>query len=366
MDTLLGITFDLWKKILADNQYQVDPAYFPRAIKLTFISLFNSRMKKKEEARFGPQIEQTTIEHPPIFIVGHWRSGTTLLHNLFALDDQFIYPNLYEVSNPYTFLVQEDVISRRLENRKMRKRPMDNVMVAYNSPAEDEFAINNMCLLSPIMGWSFPRREAYYDRYLTLREVAPEERRIWKSVFFTFLKKLVFRYGNRRILLKSPTHTARLSLILEMFPNARFIHIHRNPFVVFRSTQRLYRTAVPLSYLQHPIPEQTDAGIIRRYKQLYDAFFADVDLIPRENFYELSFEQLEKEPIVVLEQIYRHFHLPGFDAVLPKLERYVQSMKSYQKNVHAPLPPELRERIADQWRKCFEAWGYEIYSSVEK
>ncbi|NOX37602.1 MAG: sulfotransferase [Calditrichaeota bacterium] len=366
MDTLLGITFDLWQKILKDNRFQVDPQYFPRALKLTFISLYNSRMKKKEDRLFGEQIQQVNIDQPPIFIIGHWRSGTTLLHNLFALDDQFIYPNLYEVSNPYTFLTQEDVIARRLENRKARKRPMDNVMVAYNSPAEDEFAINNMCLLSPIMGWSFPRREEVYDRYLTFKQASAAERAQWKAVLETFLKKLVLRYGNRQLVLKSPTHTARISLLLELFPNARFIHIHRNPYVVFRSTQKLYQTAVPLSYLQRPIPEKIDEGIIKRYRLMYDAFFEDVDLIPRDHFLETSFERLEKEPIAVMEQIYRHFHLRGFDALLPKLERYVQSMRTYKKNVHAPLPPALRDRIREQWGKCFEAWGYEVYSPVEE
>ena len=35
----------------------------------------------------------------------------------------------------------------------------------------------------------------------------------------------------KRIVLKSPAHTARVRVLLELFPKARFVHIIRDPVV---------------------------------------------------------------------------------------------------------------------------------------
>ena len=39
---------------------------------------------------------------------------------------------------------------------------------------------------------------------------------------------------------QSPAHTARLKLLHELFPEAKFIHISRNPFEVYQSTSKLF------------------------------------------------------------------------------------------------------------------------------
>ena len=79
------------------------------------------------------------------------------------------------------------------------------------------------------------------------------------------MRKLTFKYG-RPLVLKSPPHTARIRLLLEMFPEARFVHIHRHPYQVFRSCRHYHDTAVWYSYLQKPDTSLNDDRIIRRYE----------------------------------------------------------------------------------------------------
>jgi hypothetical protein len=356
MDNLRGIAAPEWQQLLRENNYRIAPRFWNRAWAVTMLSLRNSRARREEHARFGAAVEAATPA-PPLFILGHWRNGTTLLHELLALDEQFAYPNLFEVSNPHAFLVWEAQVARELEGAAARRRPMDAMEVTFRSPGEDEAALAVSSLRSPVLAWAFPRREAHYDRYYTFNGVPPAEVAAWKAALVWFCKKLTFRYG-RPLVLKSPPHTARVRLLLEVFPDARFVHIHRDPYAVFRSTQQLYARAVPLSQLQTRDPALVDAGIIRRYAEMYEAFFAQQPRIPAGRYCEVRFEELERDIVGQVGAIYEQLGLPGFARLEPKLRQYAAARAGYQKNRHQPLAPPLRARIAQAWQASFAAWGY--------
>jgi hypothetical protein len=38
----------------------------------------------------------------------------------------------------------------------------------------------------------------------------------------------------------------------------------------------------------------------------------------------------------------------------------VESLSGYKKNTLPELSPDLRERIATEWRRCFEEWDYPV------
>lgn len=356
MDNLRGITASRWLRLLAENRFAVSSNYLGRARILTLISLRNSRLKRAEDAKYQAPIEQASVQ-PPIFILGHWRSGTTLMHELLALDERFAYPNQLHVANPETFLSIEPEVEAEFSAAEVRTRPMDNMLVNYKSPGEDEAALAVMSLRSPVVAWAFPRREAFYDRFHSFDEATSEETERWCEALNYFLKKLSYRYG-KPLVLKSPPHTARIKLLLSMFPQARFIHIARNPYTVFRSTQQLYTKAVPFSHLQTIDPASVDAGILRRYTLMYDAYFAGRELIPPGQLHELRFEDLERDMVGQLEQTYAALKLGDFAPVRPQIEQYQQSKADYQKNQHKPLAEPMRSQVAGAWRRSFEQWEY--------
>jgi hypothetical protein len=291
-------------------------------------------------------------------VLGHWRTGTTHLQNLLAQDtDQFAYANTYQVVNPHTFLRTEEVHTRRFAWLVPSKRPMDNMALSFQTPQEDEFAPCLMSLRSLYLGISFARREEQYSRYLTFRDVPREELEEWKAAFTWFLKKLTFKY-HRPLVLKSPPHTARIRLLLEMFPEARFVHIHRNPYTVFQSFRHYFDTAMWYTYLQRPDLPGIDDRLIRRYNVLYDAFFAERSLIPQGHFHEVGFERLERDPMGEMQQLYESLGLPGFGEFKPKLQRYVDSLSDYRKNEFHELDPAWRAKIAHAWQRSFDEWHY--------
>jgi hypothetical protein len=351
-----GMTFGDWMRTLWDRRFAVAPSRWPRALAITAQSLQNSLFARVERRRHGHDVESISVESP-LFVLGHWRNGTTHLHNLLATDPRFAFPNTYQSCFPHTFLSTEASRSRFFGFFLPKHRPMDRVEWSVDSPQEDEFALCILSQKSPCMGWIFPRSLGLYDRYLTLRDVDERELDAWRSAFESFLKKLTWKH-RRRLVLKSPPHTARIRLLLEMFPGAKFVHIHRDPYRVFQSSQNAFELNFRWQGLQRTRREELDDWILRQYRAMYDSFFEDRERIPKGHYCEVRFEELEASPIVEMRRVYETLGLHEFAEVEPSLRRYQASLSGYQKNSFPELPGGLRDRIAREWTRCFEEWGY--------
>lgn len=355
-----GLVLSDWWRLLRQNRFAIAPAYWPRATFITALSLFNTSYLQKEKRLYEEQVSQVQITAPPLFILGHWRSGTTHLHNLLALDnEQFAFPNAYQAANPRIFLNAEETTTKLFGPFVPKKRSVDNMAFNLKLPQEDEFATALTTFCSPFLGLAFPRRRAFYDRFLTFDECTEAEISVWRDAFIWFLKKVSYKYHHLALLLKSPPHTARIKLLLDIFPDARFVHIHRDPFTVFQSTRHLFNVVYTQCYLQHPEDAMEDY-IIQQYMTLYDAFFAQQALIPRTQYHELSFEALEQDPVAQVNLVYEKLELPGFQTLEPKLRRYQESIGDYKKNKFPELLPDMRRKIAQKWQRNFELWQYPV------
>ncbi len=359
MDNLIGMTFERWRKALRENHYDIDRPYWKRAAKMTMASLMTSSAIKSKLKPFESAIQKSELL-TPTFVLGHWRSGTTFLHNVLLLDDRWNSPNIGDVSNPFIFLGLKFPDDPETRERMRRKRAMDNIEFDPFSPGEDEFALAKLTLRSPLIAWSFPKNELFYDRFITFRDATSLEKQEWKEGFLWFLKALRVKY-DKPMLLKSPPHTGRIQLILELFPDAKFISIHRNPYKVYRSTRQFYDTALPMGYLQQPDKDTIEAGILRRYEEMHQAYFEDRALIPDGHLHELAYEDLVKDMTGEVNKIYEALNLDGFEQVRPRIEAYEEEKhRNYKPNPDVTLPDDIRSKIASRWRQSFEEWGYEV------
>jgi hypothetical protein len=350
---LAGISLHDWIAVLGRNE--VDVSFWLRAAAITQSSLMHWLARRQETNAWVPKLKDVTIQ-PPIFILGHWRSGTTHLHNLFALDRRFTYPTLYQVLYPHSFLSTQH-LERFWGFFLEKRRFMDNMAQDLHSPAEEEFALCNATGLSPYMGFVFPRRTAHYDRYLSFEDVTQSETEAWKAAFLLFLKKVTGKDG-RVPVLKSPPHTCRIRLLLTLFPDARFVHIHRHPYAVFQSTQHWDRIALQVTSLQRLDRKNRPAYLLERYRSMYDRYFEEKELIPTNRFHDIALEDLEIDPVGHLRNIYERLDLPGFPDVEPEVRTYTESLRNYRKNEHPGLPDPIRRRIAKAWQRSFDEWRY--------
>lgn len=349
---LVGMPHQQWRRLTTMNK--VDAAFAGRAAVLGLLSRFNSVAAKRESARFGAAIAATEIHPSPIFLLGHWRSGTTHLHQLLGLDPQLGFVTSLQAIHPLTSLVTGAIFTKR----SARKRPMDNVRVGSFSPQEDEFAIATHSLASLNFGYVFPRSSRFYDRYLTLDDVTPAEMADWRNALIWTLKKATFLAGGRRLVIKSPTHTGRVRLLRELFPSAKFVHIHRAPQDVFRSQLALNDLIGWNSYLQVPNEEDLVNDALRRYRLMFTAYSRDVETIPASQFCEISYRDLTREPLAVVKSVYRDLEIPGFDRFEPVLAGHLAASSSYERSTYDELTPELKHRIDEIASPWSAQWGY--------
>jgi len=358
LSPLQGTTLSLWLQALGDNRFAIHPAFWPRALLTTLSAAHNSVAARRERRLWRERIDSAQVV-APLFILGHYRSGTTHLHNLLAVDPRHAFVNNYQASFPRTFLTTEALGGRLGAALTMRKRPHDNVELNLRVPAEEELALCADTLMSPHMAWHFPSRASDYGRrYLTFREATPAERARWIESLRMLARKLTARFGPRRIVFKSPLHTARIPLLLEAFPDARFVHVHRDPYTVFQSTRNMELKVEPLFRYQRSDLSGLDERILERYRSLYDAYLTDSAGLGGDRLVEIAYSELDADPVATLERVYSALDLGSFDAVRDEVGAYLRSIESYQKNSYQPLPEALRARIAARWRVMFERWNY--------
>lgn len=345
--------------MLKQNGWQFSARSWVRLAVTGLISLVTTPLRHVEDAVYCRRLAKQKVQSP-LFIIGHWRSGTTHLHNLMSIDKRFAYASFSQIMIPHTFLVGEWVLSTLgalvLPPDRMG---VDNVAMNPHVPWEEEFALCQLTGLSPYMTWIFPRRAGHYDRYVTFRDASATEIERWKAAFVKLLKKIAWKH-KRPLILKSPPHTGRIKMILEMFPDARFVHIHRDPYVVYLSTMRLHQKCIENFALQSCNEAMLHGRVIRQYREMFAAFFEERHLIPPGQFCEVAFAELEADPLGVVRTIYDQLALPSFEDVEPALTRYVDSLAGYEKNSHVSLTADVRAEIGREWGRSFAEWKYPV------
>ncbi len=353
-----GVTIPAWLKILNAGRWRIAPTRFPMFCVVSGLALTNSFLAGLQKLTLGKKIRDAELVDAPIFIVGHWRSGTTLLHEYMMRDDRFACSDTYDCFAPAHLLVSGGLFRPWVKYLMPKKRPMDNMAVGLDRPQEDEFAICALGAPSPYREIAFPNNGRIDADYLTLRNLSDADRSRWLDALEYFLKVLTVGRG-KRIILKSPPHTARVRAILERFPNAKFVHISRDPFALFPSTVNLWKKLAATHGLQSPKGGAAlEEKVLSDFEAMYDAFFADVKLVPQGAFCEISYDELVAAPVATLERIYAELGIDDFDGRRDAFEAFAATQKKYQKNKFE-LAPEIKETIKRRWKAYFDRYAAE-------
>ena len=195
-EPLAGSTLTNLLRLLAQNRFKIDPIGFPRLVYSFFLSTALSPLNLYEKIRFDKKIKKVKISKPPVFIIGHWRSGTTYLHNLMAQDKNFLYPTTFQTITPGLFLGSEKLIKPIVKSSLPPKRPQDDVDLDVNYPNEEEYALGNLSPYSFYNGWCFPKNMDYYNKCVLMDEVSKETTEKWKNIYLYFLKKICLKEIN--------------------------------------------------------------------------------------------------------------------------------------------------------------------------
>lgn len=315
-----------------------------------------------EGLRHNAAIRRHRLSEPPIFLVGHWRSGTTHLHNLMSRDPQFGFLKFSETAMPLDMLGPLlPFACSRIEKALPATRGFDKVKLALDEPQEEEMALGNLQAHGYYGVYHFPSDMAgQRDRAMFFEGLSESEVRRFRREYEFLVRKVAYVKQGRRTLFKNPPSTTRMGMLLELFPDAKFVHIVRNPWPVFSSTcgkfPRVYNAFAWQPFQDVDIPGfvlETYEKVMRRY--LDDR--ARLNL-PSHQLAETSYERIAADPVGEIGRLYDQLGIGGRSEGLREVAAYAATLKSYSRNVHR-IDPAHAEAIRTRWRFAFEAWGYD-------
>ena len=283
-----------------------------------------------------PGLWRVRIEKP-VFLVGHARSGTTLLHRLMARDEErFSYFRLYELFFPS--LLQKKIIRAvasldarsggRIEKRlraweeRTFGKTNDVHRMGLTLAEEDDFVFTLSCasgywiVLLPYMG----KLDFYHVDARPLRK----RRRLMRFYGECIKRQLYLNGPSKQHLSKNPNFCGRVGSLIEAFPDCRIVYLARNPEETIPSLLKLMRVSWRMrgfddAEMQHSLKILA--------KQSYESYTAPLDVLARNpgtKHAVVDYRELVASPRETVMQVYADLGFEidaAFDAALEQVAK---------------------------------------------
>ena len=357
---LMGCRLDNWLRLLWENKFAIDPARLPQAALLGGMSLALSPFAAAESLLYDRKVNRVTIDKDPLYILGFWRMGTTYLQNILAHDPQFAWADPVGTASVAYSKTLHGLFTYGQARVLGSARPMDNLKYSLELPLEETFGVATLTPYSIIHMIAFPTNYRHYIPGAFIGDLSSSDRRAWEKAYLHLLKKLTWAQGGKRLMLKSPDNTAHVPQLLKLFPDARFLNIHRDPYTTILSTMHMFRKQMDFLRLSKMPPnfDQTlEDTLFSIFERMYHKLFREIPAIAPNRFYEIGYEEFVEDPIAHLRRAYDALELDGFEEALPQLQAYVDSQKSYSKN-RFELDDRLKAKIEERLGFYFDHYGY--------
>ncbi len=330
------------------------------ASKQSLVTALTNRFAVYRHRAAHPEIAGVPIEKP-VFIVGFPRTGTTLLVNLLAQDPANRTPLGWEVQfpDPPPEEATQTTDPRIAKARKLFAQ-MDSMAPTLASIHEIGADLPQECmpilahtLLSPQPNLTF--NVPSYQDWVDDQDPAPS------YVFHRhFLEHLQSRAMRERWVLKSPVHLATLDALLGEYPDARLIFTHRDPARTIPSVASLWYTVRGI------VSDSVDATQVGPEQMRWWADAIDHATEVRrahpdkaDQFIDLQFEELVRDPIPVVERLYQHFDLPWSDDVANRMRTFIAENPRGKHGTHQYSPEDFGlelSRIRDRFQDYSERY----------
>ena len=349
-----GIKVDHLFRLIRRNRITYSPRNCARLVFLFQSSCWSSLFHQAEKLRYSKKLRKVAIPEDPVFIIGHWRTGTTYLHQLFNLDPGLCTPTLFQVAIPDSFLISYPFLGPVLRRAVSNRRPMDQVRLGIDEPQEDEYALYRTADFSPLEKLVFPESKEYFLNHGT--EFLPSGKQLerWSATLTGYFAKLHYATG-QRIISKNPFNSFRIKTLSGLFPKAKFIHITRHPYDVVPSTVHMWRVVGSQNALNSDfsVPEVTD--VVRVLKQLEETVARDSSTLPEGSILHIRFEDMETDPEGMMKNLYGWLGMVFTDEHKEKINRFNLMNKEFKKNTFTLKDEEMRiiaGNLEDHMKVC--------------
>jgi hypothetical protein len=344
--------------------YRVHPRYYGRCLIAGLVSLFSEPFRWFEVLMYSRKLANTPLPKSPVFILGHWRSGTTLLHNAMAQDNQFAFINTFQSVFVNQFFGSRWLFKPLMQLLMPEKRPADNVLLSTELPQEEGIALSNLNSFGFYNFFYFPRHwKTFYARYIRGNASSPAELKAYCRRYKKLIAQSLLEYNRKAFISKFPPNTGSIRQLLDMFPEAKFIYIYRHPVMVFQSTVHFFQATHEALMLQPFSRIDFEEMVFELYEMIIRDYEEQKSLIPPENLVEIRYEDFDKDPLEGLRSIYASLGLDGFEESIPAFTDYLESQKRFERGNHSFDPDEL-ERISRRLGFAFQWYGYSSTTDI--
>lgn len=234
---------------------------------------------------------------------------------------------------------------------------MDNVRLGMDEPQEDEYALYRMTTFSPLERLVFPKSVAFFLNDYEPIPTKEKDLSIWEEKLTSWFKKLTLQSG-KTIISKNPFNSWRIKELSKLFPNARFIHIYRNPVKVVPSAIHMWKIVHKQNCLNSLGKAPCTEDVISILDNLLQVIRQDSTFLDKEKFYEMRFEDLEKDPVHELTELYRAFGLKQDNDLAQRIDEFLKENNNFQKNTY-PLSNGDEALIRRKLQHHMEYFNYE-------
>ena len=317
-----------------------------------------------ELAVHNRRINKYKIKRDPIFILGFYRSGTSYLHQLMKEDDRLGYHTIFQMVLPEIMLTCEKIMSPVFEFISRTFKIQDSVHrlpLSFRFPGEEDATMTaSVNPRGAQWGYFFPNNmNEYFRKYVLFDNIPISELEAWKREFVFLLKKISLANHHKPLVLKSPPNTARVKLLLSLFPNAKFIFIHRNPYEVYLSNKRFWKLTQKIHALGGTRAIDINSGILETYSKMMDRYQQEKELIPDGQLIEIPYEDLIQNPMESMRKIYETIHLDDFNYCKTKMNSLVERQKTFIRLKHE-IPEDEKKAVAEKLEPYFKYWNYPL------
>jgi len=300
---------------------------------------------------------------PPVFIIGFWRSGTTVLHSLLCQDPRAGYVTTFHGVFP-NFVLSRFKWLKAFTNRQLQKeRPFDSYPMDMDFPQEEEFAMMSLQPKSLYRFFYFPKNLAdIYENDLYFERLPAVHRKKWEKEYLNLINNAMLNTSGERYMSKNPCNIFRIRTLKDLFPDARFIFIYRDPYLVVESLFRFAHKILPGSELQHLEEGMPREQFAELYRDSINEYNSVKESISPANLIEIKYEEFKDRPLEFLRDIYKRFNIPGFEDALPFMETYL-AKNSHPSRTAYQVDPETFRLVNKYARDIVQKLGYQAVES---